>query len=341
MKRHGNLFKKTISYDNLELAYHKAAKGRRYHPPVVRFHAALEENLIALHNELQWGQYTPGAYRTFEVYEPKQRTIYAAPFRDRVVHHAIMNVLEPIWDGLFIHDSYACRRGKGTHAGVNKTQAMLHSCIATHGKAFVLKGDVRKFFPNINHHILMRIIERKIKCKQTLALLHQIVFLIGDENYLSSCNMPIGNLISQWCANLYLNELDRFVKQHLHEQYYIRYMDDFIILHPDKYHLSNLLYSIRLFCTDHMALELNSKTGIFPVSQGIDFLGYRIWPDYRLLRKSSSRRMERRLKWMCWAYHKNKITNYEISMRIKSWVAHCRHCNSWRLRRRIMATFKL
>ncbi len=337
MKRHGEMFDRIIEYDNLESAYRKAAKGRRFQPDIVRFHANIEENLIILHNELQWNKYIPGEYRTFEIFEPKQRTIYAAPFRDRVVHHAIMNVLEPIWEGLFIHDSYACRKQKGTHVGVARLQAMLESCRKRYGKAYVLKGDIRKFFPSINHHILMRIIERKIKCKRTLALLRMIIFHTGDEDDQNSHDMPIGNLISQWGANLYLNELDMFSKHHLKATYYIRYMDDFIILHPDKIRLHDMLRKIGVFLEDRLSLNLNKKTSIFPASQGIDFLGYRIWEGYRLLRKASARRMIRRMRWMQKAYKFGIITHTTIGMRIRSWVAHCGHCNSWRIRKRIMS----
>jgi len=336
MKRHGNLFESIATFENLELAYRKAVKGKRYRIDALRFRNNLEENLIQIQNELIWQMYEPRPYRTFIVYEPKQRTIYAAAFRDRVVHHAIMNVLEPIWDGLFIGNSYACRKNMGTHEGVAKLDRMLQSAMSGGADVYCFKADVAKFFPNINHHILMTIIRRKIKCQKTLALLEKIVFANGDINDPHSKNLPIGNLISQWSANLYLNELDSFAKHQLKARYYIRYMDDFIILHHDKQQLLAWQREIIVFLQDRLALNLNNKTSIFPVSQGIDFLGYRTWAHKRLLRKSSAKRMVRRLKRLKWLYQRGKTTLARVKQSVRSWVAHCDYCDSWRVRRRIL-----
>ncbi len=175
---------------------------------VLNFHKSLEENLIGIQDELISGTYEPRPYRTFTIHEPKERIIHVAPFRDRVVHHAIMNIIEPIWDRLFIYDTYACRKGKGTHAGVNRTTEFLRASQEKWGKTYCFQSDISKCFPSINHHILMRIIERKIKCKGTLRLFEKIIFNGGDLNDPDSHNLPIGNLISQWAANLYLGELD-------------------------------------------------------------------------------------------------------------------------------------
>jgi len=336
MKRHGNLFETIAAFDNLELAYRKAVRGKRYRPAELKFYANLEESLIQIQNELIWGSYEPKPYRTFTVYEPKERVIYAAAFRDRVVHHAIMNVIEPIWEGVFIADSYACRSEKGTHAGVERLGVMLQSANARWGKVYCLKGDVAKFFPSINHHVLMGIVRRKIKCSNTLSLLEKIIFATGDQADPESHNLPIGNLISQWCANLYLNELDQFAKHHLMANHYIRYMDDFVILHHDKTVLWDWLREIETLFVVRLKLRLNSKTSIFPVAQGIDFLGYRIWQDRRLLRKSSSRRMVRRLKKLQALFAAGKVSLGRISASIRSWVAHCDHCDSWRVKGRVM-----
>lgn len=336
MKRHGNLFERIATFENLELAYRKAARGKRYRPDALRFHANLEENLIQLQNELIWQMYEPRPYRTFIIHEPKQRIIYAAAFRDRVVHHAIMNVLEPIWEGLFIANSYACRKGMGTHEGVAKLDRMLQSALAANKEVYCFKADVAKFFPNINHHILMAIIRRKIKCKKTLALLEKIVFANGDINNPQSRDLPIGNLISQWSANLYLNELDLFAKHQLKAQHYIRYMDDFIILHHDKRQLLAWQREIVTFLHDRLALSLNNKTSIFPASQGIDFLGYRTWAHKRLLRKSSAKRMVRRLKKLQWLFGQGKASLARVTDSVRSWVAHCDYCDSWKVRQRIL-----
>lgn len=333
MKRHNNLFDRIVTFDNLELAYKKAVKGKRYRPDALRFHDKMEENLIQIQNELLWEMYEPKPYRTFIIYEPKQRTIYAAAFRDRVVHHAIMNVLEPIWEGLFIGNSYACRNGMGTHEGVAKLDRMLQSAGPD---AYCFKADVAKFFPSINHHILMAIIRRKIKCKKTLALLEKIIFANGDIDNPESHDLPIGNLISQWGANLYLTEMDLFVKHELKARHYIRYMDDFIILHQDKRQLLLWQHEIVTFLHDRLVLMLNNKTSIFPASQGIDFLGYRTWTHKRLLRKSSAKRMVRRLKALQYLFARRKVDLHRVNNSVRSWVAHCSYCDSWRVRRRIL-----
>lgn len=336
MKRHGNLIGKIADFDNLHEAYRKAIRGRRFQCSSLRFREHLEEHLITLHNELTWGMYKPGEYRTFNIYEPKKRVIYAAPFRDRVVHHAIMNITGPIWEGLFISDSYACRAGKGVHAGLDCLTNMLRSAHEKWAEVYCLKGDISKFFTSINHHVFMRIIQKKIKCRETVALFDSIVFSIGNHNDPESCNLPIGNLVSQWGANLYLNELDLFVKHHFKAKYYLRYMDDFVILAPDKHELHRMLAEIEHFLGDTLKLRLNHKTAIFPCRQGIDFMGFRVWENHRLLRKSSAKRMGRRLKWIRAGYQTGRIRQATITARIQSWLAHCAHCNSWRIRSRIM-----
>lgn len=338
MKRHGNLFERIATFDNLELAYRKAVRGKRYRVDALHFHDRLEENLIQIQNELIWQMYEPRPFRTFIIYEPKQRTIYAAAFRDRVVHHAIMNIIEPIWEGLFIANSYACRKGMGTHEGVAKLDRMRQSAMSSGANIYCFKADVAKFFPSINHHILMAIIRRKIKCQKTLELLEKIIFANGDIDNQDSHDLPIGNLISQWGANLYLNELDIFTKHRLKAKHYIRYMDDFIILHHDKQQLLIWQREIVAFLQDRLALSLNNKTSIFPASQGIDFLGYRTWTNKRLLRKSSAKRMVARLKRLKRLFEKGVVNLARVNDSVRSWVAHCDYCNSWRVRRRILGS---
>jgi hypothetical protein len=215
---------------------------------------------------------------------------------------------------------------------------MIQSAMAENENIYCFKADVAKFFPNINHHILMNIIRRKIKCVKTLALFKKIIFAIGDVNDPGSRDMPIGNLVSQWCANLYLNELDIYAKHQLGAHRYIRYMDDFIILHHDKKQLLEWQYKIEAFLVDHLALKLNHKTSIFPISHGIDFLGYRTFAYKRLLRKSSAKRMVTRLRHAKWLYRLGKMKLSRINDSVRSWIAHCDYCNSWRVRQRILSS---
>lgn len=295
---------------------------------MLNFQKNLEENLINIQDELIRGTYEPRPYRTFTIYEPKERIIHVAPFRDRVIHHAIMNIIEPIWDRLFIYDTYACRKGKGTHAGVDRTTEFLRAAEAKWGKTYCFQGDISKCFPSINHHILLRIIERKIKCKNTLRLFEKIIFNGGNQNDPDSHNLPIGNLVSQWAANLYLSELDYFVKHQLRVQYYVRYMDDFILLSDDKNQLHAHRKEIERFLWDVLRMKLNPKSDIYPVSRGIDFLGYRIWASHRLLRKSSLFRASRRFKKLSCLYARGLVTLQHVKASVMSWLGHCVHADT-------------
>ena len=200
MKRHNNLFDKIVDKDNLLLAYKKAKKHKNWQQKVIRVEKDLDNLIEGLRLSLINGTYKTAEYRTKKIYEPKERTIYVLPFYpDRIVHHAIMNILEPIWDNLFISDSYACRNGKGQHKGSQKCMEFVRK------NKYCLKCDISKFYPSINHEILKLIIRKKIKCKRTLNLLDTIIDSIDGET-----NIPIGNYLSQWFGNLYLNELDMF-----------------------------------------------------------------------------------------------------------------------------------
>ncbi len=328
MRRHNNLYSRICDFENLFLAFRKASRGRRYSPEVLRFHKNLEENLFGIQDELIQGTYEPRPYRTFTIHEPKERIIHVAPFRDRVIHHAVMNIIEPIWDRLFIYDTYACRKGKGTHAGMHRTVEFLRAAEARWGKTYCFQGDISKCFPSINHHILLRTIERKIKCRGTLWLLGKIIFNGGDRSDPDSHNLPIGNLVSQWSANLYLSELDYFVKHRLKVKYYVRYMDDFILLSNDKKSLHAHRREIEKFLWNVLRMKLNPKSDIYPASRGIDFLGYRIWTTHRLMRKSSLFRATRRFKKLSGLYAQGLVTLLQARSSVMSWLGHCRHADA-------------
>lgn len=328
MRRHNNLYSRICDFENLLLAFRKASRGRRFTTDVLRFHQNLEENLFRIQEELLQGTYRPDPYRTFTIFEPKERIIHVAPFRDRVIHHAVMNVIEPIWDRLFIFDTYACRKGKGTHAGMHRTIEFLRDAHAKRGKVYCFQGDISKCFPSINHHILMRIIERKIKCKGTLRLLEKIIFNGGDTVDPDSHNLPIGNLISQWSANLYLGELDYFIKHRMKVKHYVRYMDDFILLHNDKKQLHAWRREIEAFLSNRLRMKLNPKSDIYPVNRGIDFLGYRIWPSHRLMRKSTLFRATRRFKKLSALYALGLVTLQHVRASVMSWLGHCKHADA-------------
>jgi len=284
MKRHGNLYEKLTTAENIHLAWQEARRGKSKKAAVRRFEKEPEVNLARIRESLIQKNYQPSPYKTKMIYEPKKRLIYILPFApDRIVHHALMQVVEPIWTGLFISDSYACIRGRGLHAGSRRTMEFVRK------NRYCLKMDISKFYPSVDHNIMFDIIRNKIKCPDTLDLFHKIIFSVPDGK-----NVPIGNYTSQWMGNLYLNELDMFVKHTLRFKDYIRYCDDFLLFHDDKTVLNHAAREIEDFLLDHLALKL-SKCDLFPVSRGVDFLGYRHFPGYVLLRKSTSIRIRRRL----------------------------------------------
>lgn len=336
-RTYSNLYPQIYDFSNLHAAYLKARKGKRYSVDVLRFSAHLENNLIDIQNRLIWKEFCPSPYHFFIVHEPKRRMIAAAPFSDRVVHHALCNITEPIFERSFIYDSYACRNSRGVLAGVNRTTQFMRRARRKWGRFFCLKGDVSKFFPSVNHCVLKSIIRKRIACSDTLVLMDRIIDSSG-----SGTGLPIGNLTSQLWANVYLNELDHFCKDILKICFYIRYMDDFVIFHHDKSNLRNILLEIEGFLGNSLRLSLNGKTQIFPVGpRCVDFLGYRIWPDYRLLRKSNIKRTKNKIKRFAKMITTGTATSADVRPSIMSWIGHCKHADTWRLRTKILRKLKI
>lgn len=325
-KTYSNLYPRIYDFENLYQSYLKARKGKRYQSDVLKFSANLEENLITIQNELIWHQYQSGEYHHFKVFEPKERDVAALPFRDRVVHHAIINVIEPIFEKRFVYDSYACRVGKGTHAGADRAQKFMRIVKRNHGRVYALKADVSKYFASIDHGILLQQLRRRIACPETIMLLETILASTPNPG------IPIGNLTSQLFANIYLHDLDEYCKYTLRERFYVRYMDDFVILHNDKQHLHKIREQIEWFLATELKLKTNHKTSVFPISarngRSLDFLGYKIWPTHRKLRKDSIKRFKKRLKKMQRQYAAGTKTLPEIRQRIMTFIAHAGHANS-------------
>lgn len=284
MRRHGNLYPRICDPENLALAFRRARKGKATMRGVLNFEKDVEGNLAHIRQILLDKTFHTSTYQRKTVYEPKERTIYVLPFPDRIVQHALMNVLIPIWQPMFHHDSYACIEGKGIHAGSLRTMEYVRRF------DYCLKCDISKFYPSVDHDVLLGIIRRKIKCPDTLWLIDDIV-----RSYPGGKNVPIGNLTSQWFGNLYMNELDQYVKHILKLKYYIRYCDDFLFFDNDKRILNDVAQNVKAFVGEKLKLRL-SKCDLFPVSRGVDFLGYRHFRRYILLRKSTAKRVMRRLK---------------------------------------------
>ena len=331
MKTYNNLYDKICLFDNIYDAYLKARKNKRYHRETLKFTYNLEENLISIQQDLINKTYKTGEYKHFIVREPKERLISALPFRDRVVQHAICNIIEPIFEKSFIYDSHTCRRGFGVLSGVLRTTKFLRAVSQDSKKVYCLKCDISKYFPSINHDVLKMLIRKKIRCKDILSLIDEIIDKSGNQ-----CGMPIGNLTSQLFANVYLNYLDHYVKNVLRIKHYIRYMDDFVILSNNKTYLKEILAKITIILQKDLRLMLNSKTQIFLVRQrSIDFLGYRIWATHRLLRKCNIKRAKRRFKKFQKLYKLQIIDLYDITPSIMSWLGHVKWADTYKLRYRI------
>ena len=343
MKRHGHLWPELIAFANLHRAALKARRGKRDHPAVLRFHFHLERELWRLHDELARHTYRPGPYRTFTIHEPKERLISAAPYRDRVVHHALCNVLEPIYERRFIPDTYACRPGKGTHAAVRRCQEYARRY------RYVLKADIRKFFPSIDHALLKALLARKIKDPDVLRLAGLILdhanpqepvlqWFPGDDLFTPierRRGLPIGNQTSQFFGNVYLDPLDHFLKDRLRVGGYIRYVDDFVALSDDTKHLDRIRAEASALLEGLRLVLHPEKSIIAPTRLGIGFLGYRVFPTHRTLAKANVRRFRRRLCRMQADFAAGSITLDRVRSRILSWIGHASQADIWRLRERL------
>ena len=258
------------------------------------FSYALEENLLAIAQELRGGKYLPDAYVSFYVRDPKLRHIHKASVRDRLVHQALFRVLYPLFDLTFIYDSYSCRVGKGTHRGVRRLEAFARKASANHTRiVYALQCDIRKFFDCIDHGILTELLRHRVADPDTQGLIADILSSFESS---PGKGLPLGNVTSQLFANVYLNEFDHWAKHSLKARFYIRYCDDFVILHESSEHLRGIIPSIQKALANLLRLELHPrKTSIRKLRQGIDFLGYVVRPHATTLRTKTKRRMLRKL----------------------------------------------
>lgn len=321
MRRINHLFEEASSFERLRYSALKARRGNLHSAGAQAFFFHLENEILRLRDELLAGDYRPGPYRYFEIKDPKPRTIAVAPFRDRVVHHAVVAVLEPVFEKVFIRDSYACRPDKGTHRAVFRAQQFLKD------NNWYLKADIEQFFASVNHDRLMAIIERKIKDSRLLDLVGKII-----RN--GSPGLPIGNLTSQFFANVYLDRLDHFVKDRLGIRYYLRYMDDFVVLGPDKDVLLRLRNQVAHFLAAELSLELKTtSTFVNQRINGLPFLGVRIFPSLIRLKRPAFVRGRRRLRLREHAWASGEIDDKEMLSVGNSYQGHWAQYDTLGLRR--------
>ena len=285
-------FEDIISFENLFLAWGEFVVGKKSKPDVLEFSRNLADNIISLHEDLASGNYRHGPYEAFNISDPKPRHIHKAGVRDRLLHHAIYRILYSFFDRLFIADSYSCRLNKGTHKAVKRFQRMALSESRNNSRTcWILKCDIRKFFASIDHNILMEILDEYIPNKNIMRLLKNVIESYSDENK-TGVGLPLGNLTSQLFSNVYLNELDQWMKHNLRAKKYIRYADDFAILSADKKWLKNIILRIAEFLQTRLKLSLHDKkVFIQTYASGADFLGWVNFPDHRVLRRATKRRM--------------------------------------------------
>ncbi len=309
-----------ISIESLFQAWSEFKVGKRYRKDVQIFEKNLEDNLFNLFEELKAKIYNHASYAAFNIYDPKFRHIHKATVRDRIVHHAIVSVIEPLFDKGFIYDSYSCRVNKGTHRAVKRLAVFIRKVSNNYsGECFCLKLDIKKFFASVDHDILLNLIKRKIYDKDLIWLLENILKSFSEEK-----GIPIGNLTSQIFANIYLNELDQFIKHELKVKYYVRYADDFAILSEDKRYLEKIIPKIEKFLKNQLELSLHpNKIKIRKYIRGIDFLGYIVLPHYILPRTKTKKRVFKKLK--------EKISEPNFNQSLQSYLGYLRHSNSYKL----------
>jgi retron-type reverse transcriptase len=346
MKTYKNLYPHICDFENLFLAFRAAARGKRGKPEVAAFELELEPNLFRLQEELAAQTYQPGPYTHFPIRDPKPRIISAAPFRDRVVHHALVRIIEPIFEARFIHDSYACRVGKGTHRALDRCQAF--SC----RYPYVLQCDLVHFFPSIDLFILREILARPIADARTLWLIDRIIesgrdvpnrrppaYFPGDDLFAANRprGLPIGNLTSQFWANCYLNPLDQFIKRELKCQGYLRYVDDLLLFGDDKRTLWRYKAEIAAFLAG-LRLRLHDREStVYPVTNGIPFLGFRTYPDRRRLKRRNGVAFSRRFRALRARLSAGDITHEQLFQSVHGWLAHAAHGDTEGLRRALIS----
>lgn len=343
-KRHDDLFGRIAKFPALVAAARRAARGKRRAPGVAAYLAGLETRSLALERTLLSRRWHPGRYTVIRVHDPKPRRISAAPFRDRVVHHALCTVIEPIFERVFIEDSYANRVGKGSHRAVARYERFRNA------SRHVLRGDIYRYFPAIDHEVLKGDLRRRIACGDTLWLLGAIIdgsnpqepvdlHFPGDD-LLSPLarrrGLPIGNLTSQFFANLYLDPLDHYIKEVLRCRRYLRYVDDFALFHDDPSVLAEWRAWISGFLAKRRLILHPRKTWIAPTAEPATFLGYELFADgRRRLPEDAVSRFRNRLRGLRARWRAGSVDEREVRSRIEAWVAHASFANTWRLRHAI------
>ena len=338
-------YEKICDFQNLYKAHKTARCNKRTTREVIEFEMNLAENLTILSDSLKDGSYKMSGYYSFMVHDPKDRVIHALHYRDRVVQHCICDeVLAPTLDKKLVYDNAACRIGKGTHFAMGRLSGFMHEFYNQHGTdGYFLKCDVRKFFDNIDHDVLKSKLSRVFKDDNLFSLLCMI---IDSYEKTPGKGLPLGNQTSQWFAIYYLDGFDRLIKEKFHIKYYTRYMDDCVLLHHDKEYLKKCLKILRAYAEIELHLTLNEKTEIFPIKNGVDYLGWHFYMSetgkiIRKVRQGTKNKYKRRLRYFETAYAQGKLELSEIEQVLSSYYAHLSFGHTYALREKVMSDFVL
>ena len=332
------LYEQVYDFNRLKESYKRTQTGsRKYRKEAIYFEMSRERKLVELWQQLKKKEYRPGSYIEFFVYEPKARMVHAPHLRDKIVQFSTHLILQELYRSVFIKDSYACLKGKGTHQAVRQIQHYMRLAKWKCEDPYIVKIDVRKYFYSINRDILKKLYRKKVPPGETdfLWLLDMIV----DGSPEGEKGLPLGNVTSQDFANIYLNEVDQYCKRYLGLKWYVRYMDDISIIVATKEEAQETLRKIRDFIIRHLDLELNEKTQIYPLAQGLNTLGFKIHATYLEVRKSSKEAMKRRIKAMGRKHQEGKMTEKEVQQSVSAWLGHARHSNSYNLCRKIFKNY--
>jgi retron-type reverse transcriptase len=334
-----NGYEKICAFASLYQAHRKARLCKRHKTDVIIFEMDLAANLWDLKKRLEDKTYRVGNYKRFMIYDPKEREIQALCYGDRVVQHSLCdNVLTPFFENRLIYDNCACRTGKGVHFGIRRLEKFLREHYRAHGtEGWILKADIRKYFPSVNHEVLLERLRKTITSPDILALLEMIIHSYNAD---VGKGLPMGNQTSQIFALYYLDPVDRLIKEKLKIKRYSRYMDDMVLLHPDKAYLRKCLRQMRELCENVLKVELNEKTQIFPLRHGVDYLGWHFYLTktgkvVKKLRTQSKKRLKRRMKGLRKGYAEGRLTLEDVQRSVASAHGHLIHGHTWRLREKV------
>ncbi|MDD4293997.1 MAG: reverse transcriptase domain-containing protein [Candidatus Omnitrophica bacterium] len=334
MKTFRNLYPEIYTFKNLYAAFLKAKKYKRQSRDALEFEYYLERNLFRLQDELKELTFLPRRPKKLIVYEPVKRIISCPSFRDRVIQQALLQVIASIFECSFIYDSYAFRVGKGTHSALKRFDSFKRRTAPRRfpNGGFILKADIKSYYPCVDHAVLISLIEKKIKDSQVIGLIKRFL----ENHSLGGKGICVGGPLSQLFANIYLSELDYYVKGILKEKFYLRYCDDFFVLKKKRESLEKVKAQIEAFLKQRLCLELNKdKTGITTSNKGVDLLGYKSFYFYRLLRKRNVRSFKKRVSYWQEQFKENKISLRDITRSIRGWIEYAKYADSYKLRKKL------